>query len=195
MMKKTTKSPSLRRANGPLSKNQESKKVLHRNLEALVQRSDLLARQFGGMAKSLETIWGNQKELSKSESLLDEQFAVLTRMTISTLNQIIEHPGKAQPITYEDVNRLFKDWADFRKRSDFREHMRAWFMGDDLASLPPPPVEEPGKPADQPKEGESNVPSVSAEENDRQERPASGRDGQEAEVSEVRKDDNSPVSN
>ena len=46
-------------------------------------------------------------------------------------------------IDYGDVNALFEQWAQFRSRPDFREHMRSWFMGDDLSKLPPPPEPEP----------------------------------------------------
>jgi len=98
------------------------------------------------------------------------------------------------PIVYEDVNKLFMTWADFRKRKDFRDHMKAWFMGEDLSQLPPPPVEEPEKPALQLKEGDADVPSVSAEANAQPERPQGRGLGQEVEVPEVRKDDNPPVS-
>jgi hypothetical protein len=131
----------------------------------LSERLNQLDEQLKIIGRSIEIIWANQKELSKSEELLDEQFAVSTRMTISNFNELSARWNKAlqyllpsgdQPaekvlpdtrkslvqmlIGYSDVNKLFADWAEFRKRSDYREHMRPWFMGDDLSTLPPPPV-------------------------------------------------------
>jgi hypothetical protein len=84
-------------------------------------------------------MYTNQVELSKSETRLDEQFCVQGRLFISTLNEILHRADSDNVITYERVNEMFQEWEAFRNRSDFRDHMRAWFMGDDLKQLPPPP--------------------------------------------------------
>ena len=183
MKTKKVNGKSLRRPGGPLSKNQESRKALLRGLEILSQRCDQLDRNFGLMARNQQLAWNNQKECAKSETLLDEQFAVLTRLTITSLNKVLPDGSK---ILYEDVNKLFMDWADFRKRKDFRDYMKEWFMGEDLSKLPPPPVEEPKKPADQPKEGGSDGQVSPAEASSRPEQPESPGPSQEAPVPEVR---------
>jgi hypothetical protein len=129
-----------------------------------VERVNRLDEQLKVIGRSIEIIWNNQKELTKSEELLDEQFAVSTRMTISNFNsltsrwnQLLQYmlPDEGEVVKpypdtrkalvqmligYSDVNKLFADWAEFRKRKDFREHMREWFMGEDLSSLPPEAV-------------------------------------------------------
>ena len=141
----------------------------------LVERAKILDEQFKIMGESIGVIWNNQRELTKSEELLDEQFAVLTRMTILCLNGVfrksnitLKHLSPVDQdapiltaeskrdlvmplIGYSDINTMFHEWAEFRQRSDFREHMQAWFMGDDLSTLPPPPEVK--------KEGETNVES------------------------------------
>ena len=142
------------------------------------------------MANNQNLIWNNQKECAKSETLLDEQFAVLTRLTITALNRV-SNPD--QQIVYEDVNRLFADWAEFHKRKDFRSYMKEWFMGVDLSTLPPPPVETPEKPADQPKEGDQDGQSIPDEASPQPEQPQSDGPSQEATVPEVRGNDGAKV--
>jgi len=134
----------------------------------LSDRLNKLDENIKVLGRSLEIIWRNQRELSKSEELLDEQFAVSTRMTISNFNSLVSRWNKALPlllanpegraeyvqmlIGYSDVNKLFMEWAEFRKRRDFRQYMPAWFMGDDLSELPPGPVD-----LDTAKKGEDDV--------------------------------------
>lgn len=81
----------------------------------------------------------NQKLLADSATRLDDQFAVLTRLVISSLRDL------DLEVTYEEVNALFKVWADFRSRPDFKEHMRTWFMGGDVVRLPPVEVKKDGE--------------------------------------------------
>jgi len=136
------------------------------------------------LARSNKTIWDNQKELSKSEELLDEQFAVSTRMTIVAVNRILEKMGVDDRITEQDIGKLFKDWAQFRKRPDYREFMMEWFLGVALDKLPPPPVAVQAK-----KEGDSD-----GEGGDRNEGAGEGKSqdsgaGQAADVPEVQKED------
>jgi hypothetical protein len=81
----------------------------------------------------------------KSENRLDEQFCVSTRLAVSWINAIIkaarmEDAGWAlnmDSIQYEAVNEMFKDFAAFKSRRDFRDHTREWFMGEPIDSLPP----------------------------------------------------------
>lgn len=84
-------------------------------------------------------VFHNQKVLSDSATKLDDQFAVLTRLVISSLRDLDAE------ITYQEVNALFKVWAAFRSRPDFRKHLQTWFMGGDVVSLPPLEVKEDGK--------------------------------------------------
>ena len=117
----------------------------------LTKRLDLLDKGLQIIAKSNQTIWANQKELARSEELLDEQFAVSTRMSIMAVNGILEKMGSTERITEKDVETLFKDWARFRKRPDYRKYMMDWFLGADIDKLPPPPEPQAKK------EGDSNV--------------------------------------
>lgn len=123
----------------------------------LSKRADQLDANVVKIGNALGTIWANQRELTKSEALLDEQFAVLTRLSVISLNMIVVKHNLAMSmvamamgkdsvdelmlpeVEYDDINVLFAQWAEFRSRPDFREHMRTWFMGGDLNSLPPPP--------------------------------------------------------
>ena len=67
---------------------------------------------------------------------MDAQFAVLTRLTIQTLNQLTIQLGSEDLITYDQVNRLFNDWENYRSRPDWNEHLDKWFLGHDLSELP-----------------------------------------------------------
>jgi hypothetical protein len=141
----------------------------------LGKRLDAFDQQLKVIGDAVEVIWNNQKELTKSEELLDEQFAVLTRLSILCFNALLrrgnvmlKHLSPTDPdaplltpeskqelvmptIGYSDINVMFHEWAEFRKRPDFREYMRTWFMGGDLNTIPPPPEVK--------KEGEANAES------------------------------------
>jgi len=106
------------------------------------------------MAKSNQTIWANQKELTKSQNLLDEQFAVSTRMSVMGLNLLLEKAGAEERVDAEDIEKLFREWAVFRARPDFRNFMMEWMLGVALDKLPPPPEPEP-----EAKEGEADAQS------------------------------------
>jgi hypothetical protein len=107
----------------------------------------------GGLVNQLHQ---NQRILEKSHNNTDDQFAVLTRLFISRFNDLAEKVSvlgavatgeaipdgfnfKVEPITYEGVNKLFSEYDGFKSRSDFRDHFRTWYMGEDLSKLPPPP--------------------------------------------------------
>ena len=91
------------------------------------------------LAKTIQVIYNNQLELVKSSDRLDEQFAVLTRLSIVRLNDLLIRVGVEDLVTYDQVNEMFMEWAAFKSRPDFRDHMQAWFMGQDLSELPPAP--------------------------------------------------------
>jgi len=120
---------------------------LSQNLQE--QKLKALAETLLDLHKNHGTIFANQQELTKSATRLDEQFCVQGRLFISTINEILHRANSDEIITYENINLMFMEWEQFRARPDFREHMRAWFMGDDLSQLPPPP-EVPAEP--EPKE-------------------------------------------
>jgi hypothetical protein len=112
------------------------------------------------LAKTTITLYGNQQRLAKgfddlaaAGDMLDEQFAVLSRLVVMQLNKIVEAfntvtggmpagAPRVELISRADVTTLFGAWREFKKRSDFRDHNTAWFMGEDLSKLPPPPKEE-----------------------------------------------------
>lgn len=86
-----------------------------------------------------KTIWENQVELTKSSELLDEQFAVSTRLMVLSVNKVAEAAGMVDRIDADDIEAMFKLWAMFRSRSDFREYMLEWMLEPDLSTLPKPP--------------------------------------------------------
>jgi len=134
------------------------------------------------MARSNQTIWANQKELTKSQNLLDEQFAVSTRMAVMGINLLLEKVGADERIEADDIETLFKDWASFRARPDFRDHMMEWMLGVALDKLPPPP--EP-----QAKEGEADATSDHRDAVPSEELPEDTGEGQEHDVQEVPSED------
>jgi hypothetical protein len=128
------------------AKQTPSRKLLGQSQADLNSKCNLLAEQFQIFSQTMDTIYRNQKALGESETKLDSQFVVLTRLTIMTLNAIMLHLNKReleplQLIGYDDINKMFEEWDQFKARPDWREHTRPWFMGEDLSTLPPPPVE------------------------------------------------------
>lgn len=170
-------------------KKQPKKKNLDRRLQLLEEKFAVLESPQGSqnlkfkalgdlfqkMAHDQAVIFGNQKDLAVSEERLDEQFCVLTRLTISRLNEIalIAHGEDADLITYDQVNLMFMEWAKFRQRPDFKDHMQTWMMGGDLNTLPPPP--EPPKEEETP-----DAPGPKAE--DAEEFGGDHGEGQESDV-------------
>ena len=150
----------------------------------LTKRIDQLDKVFQLLAKSNQTIWNNQKELTKSEELLDEQFAVSTRMTIVSINHILEKMGATDRITDKDIEKLFRDWAQFRKRPDYREYMMEWFLGVALDKLPPSPAAEQAK-----KEGDPHVESDHGNQNAVEGQPQDDGPSKTANVPEVQAKD------
>lgn len=117
-------------------KLEQSLKELKREFELY---QDQQSQKLVALGETLQVIYENQLELSSQETKLDKQHAVLGRMAISNLNEILVRIGSEDLITYKSVNELFEQFVEFKERSDFRQHMHAWYMGEDLDSLPPPP--------------------------------------------------------
>ncbi len=148
------------------------------SLSALQKKQEKQAKDLTVISKDIGLVHGNQVELAKSEERLDDQFAVLTRLTVTKLNEMFTKfnalvqglpAGEGELLTeqlqealgiglvgYNEINEMFIDWGKFRKRSDFRDHTKAWYTGVDLDSLPPPPEPEA-------KETEESDPSPEAE--------------------------------
>lgn len=82
--------------------------------------------------------------LQEAHKRLDDQFAVLSRLSVSALNELnLRVSGAdADPISYDIINLMFAEWEKFKTRSDYRDHMRVWVMGGDTESLPPPQENE-----------------------------------------------------
>lgn len=124
--------------------NKESRKAISRALQNLAEQNFKLHQKVQALEKQVAVLYQNQKELAQSENRLDEQFCVSTRLAVSWINSIIkaarmEDAAWALPldsISYETVNKMFMDFERFRRRPDFRNHMRVWFMGESLDSLP-----------------------------------------------------------
>src|SRR6185369_10114785 len=109
-------------------------------MEGQVRRLDAM---LAGLAQGNSTIWNNQKELSNSAELLDEQFAVSTRLAVANLNKLFEATGHPElKIGEKQIEDTFKDWAQFKKRVDFRDLMLEWTLGTPLSELPPEPQPE-----------------------------------------------------
>ena len=92
------------------------------------------------LANSAATIWGNQKELTKSHDNIEEQFCVLGRLSIANINDIRLRIESDEVVTEDIVELSFKEWQAFRARPDFRNFMVEWFLGVPLDKLPPPPA-------------------------------------------------------
>jgi hypothetical protein len=112
---------------------------LEKRLELL---PELVEEKLKGVIETIGTVWNNQKELSKSADRLDEQFCVLTRMSVKHINDVMVRIGSDDLIDETVIERYFKEWAAFRSRSDFRTFMLEWFLGKGLDTLPPPPKQE-----------------------------------------------------
>lgn len=135
------------------------------------------------LAQSIQTIFSNQKELGKSQSLLDEQFAVATRMSVMGLNLLFEKVGAEERVDSGDIEQLFKDWARFRSRPDFRDLMMEWMLGVALDKLPAPPEPEAKK------EGEADAKSDNGDQVAEEGQPENGPVGEEDDVPEVQPED------
>lgn len=98
--------------------------------------------RFKELVKTIGTVWSNQVELAKSETRLDEQFCVLSRLAIRGINEILVRIGSEDLITEKVIETAFKEWHGFRSRSDFRSFMLEWFLGKPLSELPPEPKKE-----------------------------------------------------
>lgn len=105
-------------------------------------------QKLDNVVSDLNVIYDNQRNLADSATRLDDQFAVLTRLAILKINELIERHNvefeddPIEPITYEMVNEMFVTFNKFRDRKDYKDHMKMWFMGEDLNILPVPAAGE-----------------------------------------------------
>lgn len=127
-----------------LGTNKESRKAVARALQNLAEQNFKLHQKVQELQKQVAVLYQNQRELAQSENRLDEQFCVSTRLVISWINSIIKAARmedapwalSLDSVSYESVNKMFMDFEQFKRRPDFRDHMRVWFMGESLDSLP-----------------------------------------------------------
>jgi hypothetical protein len=125
-------------------KKQSKKKVApSKNLKAKLESSRTfgkkqlqqyllsLEKKMNQITQNLGTIFNNQQELAESAERLDEQFAVLTRLSIREFNTREDR----EKITYEFVNTMFMDWKKFKTLQNFRDFSKGWFIGEDLNKL------------------------------------------------------------
>jgi len=108
---------------------------LNQKLESLENHQRVLAR-------SVATVFQNQKELMAAHQQVDDQFSVLTRVALSKLNQIVVRMGLEYEdlyTTYKSINHAFEEWIQFKSRSDFRAYLDKWYMGVPLTEMPPVP--------------------------------------------------------
>ena len=196
----TSRKRQPRRSGSGKSKRKRTHRELESQVSALEERLERIEGSFDVLARSQKVIFDNQKELSASEELLDEQFAVSTRMSIMGINflsrrmeviatilgsalggewqEAIQTEGSwDESIDADDIEKLFLDWATFRRRSDFRDHMTEWMLGVPLDKMPP---EQTAK-----KEGDDDGESDSGDEGPGEGSSGSAHD-QENEVPQVR---------
>lgn len=142
------------------------------------KRASLTHESIKVLGDSIKTVYSNQQELTKSQNLLDEQFAVSTRMSIMGINLLLEKVGADERIDADDIAQLFRDWATFRSRPDFRNLMTEWMLGVALDKLPAPPEPEA-------KEGEADATSGDGDKIVEEGQSKDGADGKEDYVPEV----------
>jgi len=127
-----------------LGTNKESRKAVARALQNLAEQNLKLHQKVQELQKQVAVLYQNQRELVRSENRLDEQFCVSTRLAVSWINAIIKAARmedapwalSLDSVSYDAVNKMFMDFEKFKGRPDFRNHMRVWFMGESLDSLP-----------------------------------------------------------
>jgi hypothetical protein len=141
-----------------------TQKILEQVNQVIESFKSEVASDFENIVKMVSTCYTNQHVLAKSAMGMDDQFAVLLRLTITRLNQLIElqnHvymnaikyiPEEERPIDpenhliptvdYLEVSNLFKEFDEFKRRPDFKELFQSWYTLADLKTLPPlPPTE------------------------------------------------------
>ena len=132
-----------------LLKQVARRKGLQQEFENLLALQDAKIKT---LAKTIQTIWNNQVELTKSIDRVEEEFCVLGRLVIPKMNEILIALGSEELITEEVINSVFLTWHEFKQRPDFKNHFVPWFLGVPLQELPPPPEikEEVATPNDAP---------------------------------------------
>jgi hypothetical protein len=80
--------------------------------------------------KDQTTIYNNQMELSRSAEQLDDQFAIITRICVRHING-----GELGPVSYENINEMFKEWGLFKSLDNFRVFTKNWYMGEPIEKI------------------------------------------------------------
>lgn len=80
------------------------------------------------------------KLLAGSANKSEVKWAVMMRLVISRYNSLLEQMdsvsrGVLAPFTYEELNKLFKEFEEFRSKKGFADHMQAWYMGEDVSQF------------------------------------------------------------
>lgn len=135
-------------------------------------KQEQINEEFG---RVLATVFENQVAISNSQKGTDAKTAVMLRLFISTLNEvvskfnaltsvdlmahdpktekpyIIDEPGlHVDKIDIELINKMFEDYSKFDARADKEEHFQHWYMGRPLDELPEVKVTEEGEDGDAP---------------------------------------------
>jgi hypothetical protein len=131
----------------PSGPRKTARQIARESANAASQLNSVVDQKLQAYGAVINRIFANEQELAKSTENLDEQFAVLTRLMVTKMNEVIAVVNtisgvNIQPISYESINEMFRLFASIKARSDFKEHARAWYTGSDVSNLPPPPVEE-----------------------------------------------------
>lgn len=66
---------------------------------------------------------------------MEVQITVLVRLVVMQINAIRDVVNMP-PLDFEELEGLFKEFADLRQRPDWKNHLRAWYSGEDLSNLP-----------------------------------------------------------
>lgn len=84
--------------------------------------------------------------------LINQEHPMLKEEGLNIVKELVDGAMTAEGIlngpmlellTYEQINKDFVAFAEFKKRPDFREHFRAWYMGEDVSKIPMPPPPPP----------------------------------------------------
>jgi hypothetical protein len=121
-----------------MGKKVQSRKNLARSVQQLGGDAQKLVNAVADLWKNQERLVTGLGALAKSESSLDDQVSVLTRLFMLSMNEIRTKLG-LDPITPEEVGDTFADWYKFKSRRDAHEHNQTWVFVEDLSTLPEEP--------------------------------------------------------
>lgn len=110
----------------------------------MVARLDVCEESLIETYQALQKLGNNDNVIVNQMDQMEVQITCLVRIMILNINAMRDAMNMP-PMTFEDMEDTFKEFADFRKRPDFKQHMKAWYSGEDLSELPEPedPTENP----------------------------------------------------